>query len=559
VSLPLLFRRRGTAAAPPASGGGAPPVPPAPGPVGGAFSGTPTIRIRPLGGQWEVLGVDRLRGLWPEGIEASANDWGPDGLSFRLAAEEGARRPDLLPYTPIELELGMLCWSGFVWQRPAEENSYQVVCRGWQYHLDDDLLERAYVHTRLGEYRDQRTYLGANLSLFRQNGNVATSEGGGVTIGYQEIQKVVPGDRVGVTLDLGPDSLGKRVVMQWKSTNNVAGLTCFVRGTSVEDANSSDFNDFLSFTMNAGAAGTSTGTATTARRYIHVFLYDPATTYNPINGDVSLQIVSLQVFRDIAYESGNTSVLKADAVIKDALATAPLLNQSTALIGGATFALPSYVTGGYASPRVVMEAVNVVENYRLKIGGSDLRTIVYGPKPSAPIVEVGDWSGAQFSDATMSGEEIYDRGIVDATGPDGARLVSKRTQTGTLVDRNGFHRARRIDVSSAVTSAVADRIADLWLTEHRTAPFAGTLKITGGGARRVVGGTTIQPHEFLLYAGEKVRLANRIDPDTGAWGRDGRIAGVTYRHDDRSVEIAIDDQRKKFETILARYAALVGG
>ena len=90
-----------------------------------------------------------------QGVVASANDWGPDGFSFQLAAEEGARRPDLLPYTPVELEIGgMLAWSGFVWQRPSDANNYQVTCRGWQYHLDDDLIDRVYVHTRLADYVD---------------------------------------------------------------------------------------------------------------------------------------------------------------------------------------------------------------------------------------------------------------------------------------------------------------------------------------------------------------------------------------------------------------------
>ena len=75
-----------------------------------------TIRIQPLGGPWETLGSDRLRGLIAEHIVASSNDWGPDALNFTLRAESGARRPDLLPYTPIELEIaGVLCWSGFIW------------------------------------------------------------------------------------------------------------------------------------------------------------------------------------------------------------------------------------------------------------------------------------------------------------------------------------------------------------------------------------------------------------------------------------------------------------
>ena len=138
--------------------------------------------------------------------------------------------------------------------------------------------------------------------------------------------------------------------------------------------------------------------------------------------------------------------------------------------------------------------------------------------------------------------------------------ITSRVQRGAgLLDRYNQARAVLVPLNSSVTQAVADRIADLYLTEHLTAPFSGSLKIAGSGARRVLGGSAVPPHEFLLYAGEKIRLSNRIDPDTGAWGRDGRIAGVTYRHDDRAVDIAIDDRRHQFETILARYAALVGG
>jgi hypothetical protein len=382
----------------------------------------------------------------------------------------------------------------------------------------------------------------------------------GSAIGYSNADNVAINDEVGVTRDLGPDSTAKRVVMTWQSTNNVAGLSCIVRGhDGPNPLTGSGFNDFFSFAMNSGASGTSAGTIATPRRYVHVFLHDAATNYAPVGGQVNLNITSLQVFRDTAYESGNASILKADQVIKDALAVAPLLNQSTAQISAGTFSIPSYVTPGYQTFRQIAEAVNVVENYRLKLGGDDLRTLIYGTKPSAPIAEVGDWSGSDFTDATVSGEPIYSRAIVDASGPDGARLVSKRIQTGTLVDRRGFQRTARVDVNSAVTQAVADRIADLYLTEHKTAPFSGTLRVIGDGARSVQGGTTIQPHEFLLYAGEKIRFSNLLDPDTGGWGRDGRIAGVTYTHDTRSVEIAIDDQRKKFETILARYAALVGG
>jgi len=526
-----------------------------------------TVRVQPLGGTWERLGSDRLRGITPEGIVASANDWGPDGLSFTLKAEEGARRPDLLPFTPIDLEIGPLCWSGFVWQRPNDANGYQVVARGWQYHGDDDLLDRAYVHTRLSDYVDARSLLTTVLGAanFLAAGQVSNDKG--IVLAYPNGTPVLNGSQVGVVLDLGPDSTAIRVVVT-ASTSFNASPTFFVIGHDSPnykaDTLGSTRDDYVASQQINAAPWTAadqqkTFAATNARAHRYITILVNAQAGATFGADVYLRVHSIQAFRSASYESGNASTLKADQVIKDALAVAPLLNQSTAQIQAGTFSIPSYVTGGYQTFRQIAEAVNIVENYRLKIGGDDLRTPVYGPKPSAPIAEVGDWSGSDFSDSTVSGEPIYSRALVDASGPDGARLVSKRTQTGTLVDRRSFQRTARVDVSSAVTQAVADRIADLYLTEHKTAPFSGTLRVIGDGARSATGGTTIQPHEFLLYAGEKIRFANLLDPDTGGWGRDGRIAGVTYTHDTRSVEIAIDDQRKKFETILARYAALVGG
>jgi hypothetical protein len=68
--------------------------------------------------------------------------------------------------------------------------------------LEDDLYERAYVHTRLSDWRDQRSFLGANLALFLASGKVE-SESGTIVIGYANGDYVASGQYVGVTLDLG--------------------------------------------------------------------------------------------------------------------------------------------------------------------------------------------------------------------------------------------------------------------------------------------------------------------------------------------------------------------
>jgi hypothetical protein len=519
------------------------------------------VRLKPLDGAWQALGSDRYRGIVAENIELSANPWGPDQAAFNVkTVDPAALRPDLLPWTPVEVEIdGMLSWSGRTKLRPSTARDHSIACEGWQYHLDDDVYARSYVHTRLGDYRDQRTFLGSDLTKFRQNGAVLT-DSGIIVIGYAATAILAVGDCVGVTFDLGPSEIGKRVVMTWASTNNIAGLNCVVRTSDSEDplagAAGTNYNDLFTFAMNSGASGTSTGTAGTGRRYMHVFLQDPATVYNPIAGDVQLRITGLKTFRDTTYESGNASILKADTVIANARNTvAPLLNQSDRLLTPGTFSIPE-LRHLYISPKEVAEIVNLLEAYRMRISGADLKTIQFDPKPTAPIYEVGEWSGSEFADASVSGEEIFNRAVVDGTGPDGGRLVSSRTQTGTLVDRQSFTRARVIPIRSAMTQAVADRIADLWLSEHRTAPFAGKLAATYG-IRRYLGGASVPPHELLLAAGELIHFAHRVDPDTGAQGRNGTIAAVSYSHDSRSVSIDIDDRRDHFETVMNRYGALV--
>jgi hypothetical protein len=330
-----------------------------------------TVRLQPLDGQWETLGVDRLRGIVPENIEASSNEWGPEGMSFSLRAEEGARRPDLLPFTPIELEVdGMRCWAGFVWQRPSDANGYSVGCRGWQYHLDDDLFQRSWVVTNLSRCLDERTMLAATLTAY--------TTGWQTEIGDGQIYMSLPAgasaplsSSASAILDMGIDSVVKRIVVTFKSGGS-GNLSLVARqGVSSDGATANENVTLRSATLPTTDT-TVSHTFTTARRFL--FLEYQNASGGTINGDEGswIRISSVQAFRDTAYESGNASILKADVVVKDALTFAPQLNQSTAQISAGTFSIPEYFTDSYLTPRAVMEAVNAIENYRLKIGGVDL-------------------------------------------------------------------------------------------------------------------------------------------------------------------------------------------
>jgi hypothetical protein len=135
------------------------------------------VRLEALDGVWETCGVDRLRGLHPQGIQPTWNDWGPDGLSFQLHRDPGAIYPDLSAFTPCEVEIGgRVIWDGRVRETPSDDNAISVQGLGWQYHLDDDTYERVYVHTRLTDWQDLRSYLGCRLDFCTQAGFVETGE-----------------------------------------------------------------------------------------------------------------------------------------------------------------------------------------------------------------------------------------------------------------------------------------------------------------------------------------------------------------------------------------------
>ncbi|MFN0092891.1 MAG: hypothetical protein ACKVWR_21865 [Acidimicrobiales bacterium] len=680
---------------------------------------TPSVRVQELDGTWRQLGTGRLRGIVPEGLTYSSNVWGPDTCSFTVKTPTAAvERPDLLPFTPVEVEIdGAVVWSGRMIQRPTDETQHQVACQGWQYHLDDDVYEQAYVVTRLSEWRDWRQNLACDLTVYKSSWNQAVGES--VTFDY-----VGPTDgsfpRTGIYLDLGPSTTAARVVATWVKNQWAATATCYLNAMSTlpGSMNTGSVEATISTLSDANTSGTFTRTLTTPSRYLGIFC-DTGTDQAE---DRYFQIETIQVFAATAYESGNASILKADVVVKDARnRAAPLLNQTDVLVNAGTFSIPEYTTGGYVTPRQAIEQANVYENYLAQVGGHDLKTLRYRAKPSSPVIEVGSWSGALVSDASVDGQEIFNGAITDATGPDGNRLVAARatgnlsgstfgitatvqpanpgfetattswqvgstasvardtgvfdtgvasgrvntsatdpliyvdawtaafipglryritarlrktaslseiywmvykataaatpktgfleqssnfvgslttgafvtatydftaTQTDhdigwlmvptapasdvcyidtvsvqvvgrSLPDRRQFLRRRVIPVRSGVTQAVAERFADLWLTEHITSPFAASVTVKGQQACRAIpSGAPIPAHLIPLYVGEKLRVSHRVDPDTGALGRDGRIVAASYDHASDTCQITLDDRRDYFDRVLARYGLL---
>lgn len=522
-----------------------------------------TIRAKALDGQWETIGVDRARRVRPENPVLQADPWGPSKATFDLRRDPRAPWPDLGAYTPVEVDVdGLHVWGGRVAETPSRDASERVMnvqCDGWQYHLDDDTYERAYVHTKLSEWRDQRSFLGADLAKFLTAGKVQSGDGA-VTLGYGNGDIVANGEHVGVTLDLGPVSTAHHVVVEWERVGaSNADQTLYARGHDFQDpaSGSGTPEDAFSFTLNGGASGTSQGSFTTARRYVSVFMYrnGAAGTYGT---DFLVKVNAIRVFADTAYVSGGASVLRASTVLRDALTQATLLlSADRSQVQNTAFDIPDFGLDGDHTPREVGAAVNALHDWLLQIDAA--ARPVFRPKPTAPFAEIGAWPGSSFEDASAnSGDEIYTR--VRVTGQDAAanRIRVTRSQTGTLVNRRGFQRSKTLPVRSSLTTAVANQIGDVWLTAHRTTPLRGTAHVTKGGARALPHGGDIHPAGLLLRGGELLRLAD-VDPDTGGIGRDARIAAITYKPTTSEAEVTLDNSRGSVEALLERLAVVTGG
>jgi hypothetical protein len=512
-----------------------------------------TVRLQTLNGTWETCGADRAIGVVPESLKASASGWGYDKASFDLHRSVIALWPDLSAYTPIEVEIGgVVIWEGRTNDTPMHgaEQVVNVQCEGWQYNLDDDTYSRAYVHSKLSDWRDARSFLGTVLAgNFVSAPQVGVTQGA-ITLGWGAGSTVAVGNTAGVMLDLGPSGTARRIVVELdRNTVTDAEIRMYVRGANQENC-FSEFTDAVSNVVVATGGGLYAGTLAFDCRYVSIFLY-----YAGGGGPSSEQtarIKKVYVFAEAAYEGGNVSQLKASTIVRDALEqTTNLLSTDYTQISTTSFAIADFVLSKSSSARKAIEAANAYHNWITKVGRN--MRFTFAARPTAPLLEIGAWAGSDFDDTSAnSGGEIFNRAIVEATGPDGSALAVARESTNSIVSRRVFRRTELVQVSSALTSAAAAQITEVFLAAHSTTPFKGEASVTAGGVRMVLGGQPVPPYVLLAHTQELLRVSHLTDPDTGGLGRDGTIAEVTYTHKDQTAVIVLDDKRGNFEALLSR-------
>lgn len=393
-----------------------------------------TVKVKPVDTAWETLGADTCKGITPEGVQLTYDVAGPKTATMELRRDPLAVLPDIGTLADLEIDVDGIAaaWDGYVSESPKRGGSERMVAvqgAGWQGELDDDIVEKTWVHTDMGAWKDYRSFPYADLGFSKVSGQVQ-SEAGVIVLGFANGAQVDNGQMAGVMLDLGPTALAKRIVVFWANAGCTAGnYAFFARATDAPSqlATVGSYEDAWNVDP-ASASSPQSATLTTARRYVCLFLYRAGASAAE-TADRQVRISDVQVFTDAAYESGGASTLKASTVVTDVLDAGTLaLSTDRSQITATSFAIPSMTCDSSGStPREMVSRVNAFHDWIFKLAPG--RVPVFKAKPSAPELEIGAWTPINSDEdaSCNSADEIYNRVIVRGTAPDGSPVRVERT------------------------------------------------------------------------------------------------------------------------------------
>lgn len=393
-----------------------------------------TVRALALDGTWESVGIDRAAGIWMENLLPEYDGWGPSKCTFDLRRQSSRPWPDIGAFTPIEVEIaGQDVWVGRVGDTPSrdgQERAMTVQCEGAQFVLDDDLYRCVYVHNKLADYKDQRSFGIADLTVFGQSATVNSGDGV-ILLGWAKGAQVNASQRAAVVLDLGPDCAAWKVVVDYEGLS--ANASHFLYAMLVDVEYGSGLNA-IQYDQAGGVANNTSGqivvTGTQARRYVHI--WSQYTGTGTLSADAMFRIKGVRVFGDPAYESGNQSILKASQIVNDGLDKATSgLSADRSLISSTITPIPTYVTDGPITPRTSWLAADAFHDWVKKI--DQYRRPVYKAKPASPLFEIASTAPGEFNDTSAnSGDDIYNRTILTGTDTAGRPLATMRRQQGDV-------------------------------------------------------------------------------------------------------------------------------
>lgn len=385
------------------------------------------IRVQPVEDTWQVLGQDILPGVEPREVLPTWGPAGPESLGFTLYRSAQRVHAELRPFTPIEWYPGDRAdgeplWSGYTMQAPPGGDTgvapTSVVCQGWHYYRDDLSRQAMYVHDDLSAWREIRS---ADVPVSEFPPSLQCVSGDGVIVmGCPVEQSWVTNTAVGVTIDLGPTVLARRVAVQvQRGPGGPGNVTLYCRGhnalTQVSNhLTSAGHEDAFASTANAISQAvngqTIIGDFVTPRRYVSVFLYLSGATYTATAEDV-WKILAIRLTTNSNFIDGTTglSLLTASEGIKQTrLDLYPLLSSDVSRIADTTFRIrhASWLDGD-TTGRGRDEALNDYHGYRYGVDAA--KRLFLQPQPSVPRLQVdaADYGVEYVPTSTNDGTDVY--------------------------------------------------------------------------------------------------------------------------------------------------------
>lgn len=480
----------------------------------------PTVRLKALDGVWETCGIDRMPAIVPESLDLGADGWGSKQATFDLRRDPAQAWPDLSAFTPVKIDVGGVpVWSGRLSETPSRDSTDRVmsiVCEGWQAHLDDDLVDRMWVHDDLTAWKDLASLPTTPLGSGTDNASTAyrvIAGDGKLTLSIPNGSPMPQYTGVGAVLDLGVGRAAKRIVATWSATWTTANARLYARGVpNGRFFGATDYADAFTPTLTAGPT-TSAGNLGAGYRYIVLVLFYSGAT-GVAGQDVNVPFTSIKVFGETAYESGNQSALKASTVIADVIdkGTVMLAADRTG-IQATSFNIPELAPADPQTPRELISTVNGWHNWQAKIDVD--RRPVFRPQPARPKFTVGDWSAIELQDSSQnSGQDIYNRVIVTGTDPAGQPVKVARSGAQAQASRL-FEQTDLVLANPSFDTNTASWTMNSGLGFTRTtaagtydsAPGAGALVISTGSPGRVsatMSGTAVAGRTYQITCRAKI-------------------------------------------------------
>lgn len=492
------------------------------------------IRVQPVYGPWQTLGVDLYPGLEPAGVAPTWGPSGPESLKFTLERPSGRVHTDLLPFTPVELYPGEQAagdpvWSGYTLLAPPGGRagvaaSTTVDCVGWHAYREDEPRSQYWVHDDLSEWADIRSFKLPTAAILNWDDAGQVNVGGGTAaIGWQAGATQRAGRGCGLLLDLGPGNEPRRIVVDWDAKNLDGNFSLYARCTSALAAShmtgpvtadafiaqpfQNSGNDVILPVVSAGSVVAGT-------RYIALFLYTSTLAGTTTTADHMAYIRRVRVFADAALEAGNESALTADRVIKDTRdRQTPLLSKDDSRIAAVSFFIPHAAWHKQrATKREIDDRVNDYHGYRL--GVDELKRVFFLAQPSVPRLQVdANADGVEFADkSTNDGTEVYNHVAVTGRSGSGEELLLERFLADVVTDEDlpsllGFVNPS-FDVDTAGwTGATRDTtVSPIQARGYRSAPAGADLVV--GATASMTGGT------FKALRTYRLRLWVKVPPSS---------------------------------------------